>query len=355
MNDIAPRLSVLAVCAGLLLLAVPATAQENQETQFEEWQQGELQSLAEVVTAAIRGQLVQEEKPFEFTAGYIKGENGTTYVPFTLAIDPAMIGSPSVALYGIVTEHKEEVAPAPVSGDERAAQELPSDYFEVWDFIDVSAERTAGGDVIHLSHAFVVPAGLYDVYLAIRDSAGAPVEGEPEAEAATVVMLKEEVMVPDFWTAELMTSTVIVADVVEPLDAPLTPEQQMSSPYSFGRMRVEPKHDRSFGKQEDLSLLFYIYNPALNSEQQPDLTIEYSFHTRTEGGEEFFNKTNPQQFNAQTMPQGFDMALGHQIVAGQSVPLTLFPPGDYRLEITVTDNEAGSSLMQTVNFTVRET
>ena len=92
----------------------------------------------------------------------------------------------------------------------------------------------------------------------------------------------------------------------------------------------------------------------MTSDQKPNLTIEYNFHVQGEDGEEFFNKTNPQEFNGQTLPPGFDMSLGHQIVAGQSVPLATFPAGDYRLEIMVTDNESGSSLTNDVNFSISE-
>ena len=80
--------------------------------------------------------------------------------------------------------------------------------------------------------------------------------------------------------------------------------------------------------------------------------MEYSFVQKTEGGEKYFNKTNPQLYNAETLPPAFDMAAGHQIVAGQSVPLASFPEGDYRLEIKVTDKIAGKSVLQTVSFTV---
>ena len=46
------------------------------------------------------------------------------------------------------------------------------------------------------------------------------------------------------------------------------------------------------------------------------------------------------------------MSAGHQIVAGQSVPLGSFPVADYRLEILITDNEGGSNLTQNVNFSI---
>ena len=46
------------------------------------------------------------------------------------------------------------------------------------------------------------------------------------------------------------------------------------------------------------------------------------------------------------------MAAGHQLVAGQAVPLSAFPAADYRLEIKVTDNTNGASLIHNVDFTV---
>ena len=154
------------------------------------------------------------------------------------------------------------------------------------------------------------------------------------------MLLKRRVSVPNLWTEQLETSTVLIAEMIEPLAAPLSPEEQIQNPYTLGTTRIMPKFDRSFGKQEDLNLLMLVYNPRLTG-GMPNVTVEYNFHTQTDAGEEFFNNTNPQEFNAQTLPPGFSVEAGHQIVAGQSVPLSLFPAGDYRLEITIKDNEGG--------------
>jgi hypothetical protein len=80
--------------------------------------------------------------------------------------------------------------------------------------------------------------------------------------------------------------------------------------------------------------------------------IEYNFYSKPAGApEKFFNKTEPQNFNAETMPQ-FDIAAGHQIPGGLAVPLRSFPEGDYRLEIKVTDKIANKSVTRDINFTV---
>ena len=356
MKEICHRLMIGVVCVtvAVTIFATPAAGQDEQETeeqnQLEAWERAELESLVEVVRAALLGQLTPTEDPFSLDPDYMKGTDGNTYVPFTVNIDPAKVGESTLAVYVFVTVHQE---PSTASESETEEPQLPPSVFEGAYFVDVADQR-GGGEQVHVSRAFTAPGGDYDVYIAIRDSKAAPAGGE-EPEAATVMMLKDEVSVPNLWTTDLRTSSVIVAAAVEPLSQPLSPEEQEENPYTLGTTRITPKIGLSFGKQDELSLLMLVYNPRLTSEQKPDVTVEYEFHQRTDDGEEFFNKTNPQQFNAQTLPPGFDLAQGHQIVAGQAVPLSGFPPGDYRVEITVTDNAAETTLTREVNFTVLET
>ena len=339
----------------------PVAAQEQepeeaQENQLEDWERAELQGLVQTVGAALRGELTQDEKPFTLKPHFLKGADGMTYVPFTVTLDSDQISESAVAMYLFVTVHQDPSS-APVQPEENSEElpevpQVPPAVFEDAYFIGVSDQRTAG-DQIELSRAFTAAGGEYDVYVAVSDSLGGPLSEDQDA--SVVLMLKEQVVVPNLWTPELQTSTVLIANLIEPLTAPLSPIEQVQQPYTLGTTKIIPKHDRSFGKQDELSLIMLVYNPQLTSDQKPDLTIEYNFHQRTDDGEEFFNKTNPQQFNAQTLPPGFDVALGHQIVAGQAVPLSLFPAGEYRLEITISDNEAGTNLVRDVNFTVLET
>ena len=82
------------------------------------------------------------------------------------------------------------------------------------------------------------------------------------------------------------------------------------------------------------------------------MTIEYNFYQKMGDSEKYFNKTAPQQLNAQTLPPEFSVAAGHQLPGSLVVPLTSFPAADYRLEIKVTDQASGKSVTQNVNFTV---
>ena len=139
----------------------------------------------------------------------------------------------------------------------------------------------------------------------------------------------------------------------DPLPAPLTPQQQADRPYALGTMEIAPVYDLKFKKMSELSTFMLIYNPKTDSANKPDVVVEYNFYQKPAGQpEKFFNKTNPQNLNAQTLPPQFDLAAGHQLQSGQAVPLASFPEGDYRLEIKVTDKIANKTLTRDVNFSV---
>ena len=327
MNDIVRRTRVLTACAAVALLAVaPAGAQD-----LEDWERDELRGLLDAINSAVEGEIVPETDPFELRADFLKGTDGNIYVPFTLMIDPAKVDSPMLSMYLFVA----------LPGEDEAV-------FEDVHFTDVNPE---GDRPIQISRAFTAPGGSYDVYVALQQSMG---EESDDDERGPIMLLRERVEVPDLWNGRLQLSSIIVPEVVEPLDAPLTPDEQILSPYSLGATRIVPKFDQEFGKQAELSLIFLVYNPGLADGSKPNLTIEYTFHVRSDGGEQYFNRTNPQEFNSQTLPPAFNVALGHQIVAGQTVPLSLFPAGDYRLEIKVTDNVNSAEIVENVMFTVLE-
>ena len=193
-------------------------------------------------------------------------------------------------------------------------------------------------------------AGTYEVIVVVKEPT--PQKQQKNAPPLKTSVLRQNVEVPDLWNGELNTSTVFLAQRIDPLPAPLTPQQQVERPYALGTMEIVPVADTKFTKKSELSTLVLIYNVKTDGTNKPDVTVEYNFYTKQGSGEKFFNKTNPQSLNAQTLPPQFDFAAGHQLQSGQAVPLASFPEGDYRLEIKITDKLAAKSVTRNVNFTV---
>jgi len=271
---------------------------------------------------------------------FIKGQDGSTYVPFTLAIGRADLSSAKAAMYIRAVAKNPAPAPAPEAG---AAADAPARVIYPWDNAYFLNIRQDGA----LQRALALPGGDYDIYIAVKDQSTGDKKQMPK-----MGVLHRTLSVPDFKKAELATSSILVG-TLEPLNAPLSAEQQQENPYTFGTMKITPIEDPKLSTDSQLSLIFWIYGADLDPvTRKPSVTIEYSFHQKMGDTEKYFNRTAPQELNAQTLPPDFDLAAGHQLPGNLEVPLASFPPGDYRLEVKVTDKPSGKVLTQNVNFTV---
>jgi hypothetical protein len=88
--------------------------------------------------------------------------------------------------------------------------------------------------------------------------------------------------VPDLAT-EFTPSSILVADKVNILNAPLSMDEARERPFAFGTQELEPAADMDFTKAEELSIFFQVYNPGLNAGGKPDLTLEYNFLRKKPG------------------------------------------------------------------------
>ena len=347
-STVRPRPAVSTFVAAVIAIAstsVTSYAQQDpaEAPELAEAQEQEVVSLAQIVAAALRGQIVPTDEPFGWANDFLKSDQQTTFVPFTLSVEQATVSTPTVAMYVFVAPPDAPAADAPAA-DADAAEPLPEPAFEDAYHVDLGAPTADG--VYEIRRGFWVPAGDYDIYVALSES------GVPDGTEAKTMMLKKALSVPDLWSDQLATSSVIQAASIEPLAAPLAPDQVLANPYVMGLMRIVPKNTTEYGTSDELSLLFLIYNVGVTASGMPDVGVEYTFNTRGPGGDEYFNATTPQAFDDQTLPQNFDLLAGDQLVAGQAIPLSGFPPASYRLEIKITDNTNDASLVRNVDFSV---
>lgn len=354
------RRGVLALLV-ILLFASSSRAilgQSKDDKKKDDAQKKEIANIVKVVDDLAAGQ----PAPNDFGLSWLredvlKAQGNKEYVPFTVQLDPTKVGGGNVAFYWrVVAKNPAAAAPAAdpnAKKDDKKDKDKDNkgrktDYaYEDISFVPV----TAGQNPMRISRSFTVPAGPYDVYLVAKEPT--PDKAPKNAPAPKISAIKQTVTVPDYWNNELATSSVIVAQRIDPLPAPLTPQQQADRPYALGSMEILPTFETKFTKKAELSTFMLIYNPKVDSANKPDVSVEYNFYQKLAGQpEKFFNKTNPQNLNAQTLPPQFDLAAGHQLQSGQAVPLASFPEGDYRLEIKVTDKIANKTLTREISFTV---
>ncbi len=276
----------------------------------------------------------------------LKASGNQQYVPFIVSFDASKAPSKNLVVYWRLVAPQAAAAAAPAAAkkdDKKAPQQF------AFEGLTPMTMTASDGANTRVSRSFAALPGTYEMYVVVKEAT--PEKTPKNAPPLKVSVLKKTVEVPDLWNGELNTSSVFVGRI-DPLPAPLTPQQQMERPYAIGGMEITPETSTKFTKKGELSTFMLIYNPKTNPDNKPDVVIEYNFYAKEAGAEKFFNKTNPQNLNAQTLPPQFDFAAGHQLQAGQAIPLGSFPEGEYRLEIKVTDKLANKTLTRDVNFSV---
>lgn len=334
----------------------PVFAQQQPDKKLVKAQQEELQAVLKIADAVAAGQAAPADFTMTFSNDFLKAQDGRMYVPFTLAIPADQAPPAGVTMYLrlVAKNPPAPVAPPADAKDKKKDDKNKRPEYAFEDAFPVDLRTPEPGQPFRFSRAFTAPAGEFDVLVVLKERA--PIEKKVKNAVYKTAVLKQALTIPDFWNGTLATSSVILAADVSPVTAPLTPQEQREQPYTLGTTKITPMPSNKLLKKSDLSVVFVIYNSkADEASKKPDVTVEYGFYQKvaTEpNGEKFFNKTNPQNFNATTLPPQFDPAVGHQLVAGQSVPLGSFPEGEYRLEIKVTDKLAGSTITQNVPFSV---
>lgn len=323
-------LAVAIALSGGYVLAQSAKPDTKKRSKQE---QQEIEAIVKVVDGAMAGQPAPTDIEMTITPYFLKSQEPRTFVPFVIDVTGAPAAD--VAMYVRVVDP--EAKPDPKA----KKAEYP------WDDIHfVPAAQLASGK---LNRVFMAPPGTYDVYVAMKERLA---EKAPKTQVAKMGLHKQTITVPDFQNGEINTSSLLVTDKVNSLTAPISADESRERPFVFGAQELIPATDMDFGKAEELSIFFQVYNPGLDQAGKPNIVMEYEFHKKEGEAEKFFNKTNPQPVNASNLPPQFDPSK-FPVPGGITVPLASFGEGQYRLAIKISDKVSGKVLTRDVNFTVK--
>ena len=344
------RVLAIAVALAFAITSAPVAAQKKDDKKppkRSKAEQADVETLVKLVDGVAGGtQPAPTDVAITWESNhYVKGQEGVTYIPFTLTVDRAKLAKSNIAYYVRVV-NKADAAAAPAASKEKDAKPAAAPVY-AWDninFIDVPANGK-------LTRAIQLKPGDYEAFVAIKEKA--PEKEQKNAPPAKMGLARHDLKVPDFGSNDLSTSSIMMASGIEVLNAPLSQDKQEENPYTFGPMKVNLSPDAKFAKTGELNLVFWIYGAGAAAAGKPNVQVEYAFHQKLPEGEKYFNRTQPQVLNAESLPPEFDVAAGHQLPGTLTVPLASFPAGDYRLEIKITDRTSNKTLTQNVTFAVQ--
>jgi hypothetical protein len=343
------RFAILAALCAHTAVTGDAWLQDSRRVQqrIDQALRRESDALVEIADAARHGRSVPADFTLEWRNDYFKAQPGT-FVPFTVSFTAPRVPSRLALLYVRVDRRGEAVGqPGP-----------PAAYETIFP-VRIEAEA---GQPVSVTRGFAVPPGRYRIVLVLRES---PEEAAPDRPRRAGVLL-QDLDVPDFWTTELATSTVMLAGRVERLSAPVPADELDEDPYAVGSTRIHVTPERAFTRDRELIVAFLIYNPSVGPDKHFDIQVDYHLYKKEGGegesgtrdhpparqGERYVTRTNPQRFNPSMMGAQFDPLAGTPILAGQGILLSGFSAGEYRLGITVTDLLSRKALTRDVAFSV---
>src|SRR4051812_7686777 len=197
----------MAMVVALVVSATFAVAQKapkKDEKKRSKAEQAEIEQVVKVVDGVMAGQPAPSDITMTLTPFFMKSQEQRTFVPFVLTVNNAP--KTDSAMYVRV------VNPAAVPDPKAKKVEYP------WDDIHFVPAAQLTGDKVTLNRVFMATAGTYDVYIAFK-------ERTPEKAAKDfkpkMGVLKTQVTVPDYYNGELDTSTILVAEKVNMLTAPI--------------------------------------------------------------------------------------------------------------------------------------
>ena len=351
------RAAAVALLLACTVTVADASSQQNRsdrrsQDRLEEAQRKEGEALLNLADAAMSGRMASDFS-IRWNNDFFKAQTGT-FVPFTVTIDRSSLTAVDGLMYVRATRRDTATA--------RAREGLVRYPFDV---IFPVALTAPAGQPVRITRGFAVAPGDYDVYVALRERAPDPLDAGKRLKGA---VLKQPLTVPDFWTGELAVSTVMLADSLDNVAAPVVGDEVLERPYVIGTHEIHRATETSFRRNRELIVVFLIYNASGPAGKDFDIEVDYHLfrrdasakaesaaedgsHPPARAGERYVTRTPPQRFKPSMMGRDFDPSTG-PILAGQGILLSSFQDGEYRLGITVTDLMSRRSLSRDITFSV---
>jgi GWxTD domain-containing protein len=175
----------------------------------------------------------------------------------------------------------------------------------------------------------VVPLrpGLYKVSIVLKDD----INGHMGS-------LELRIKVPRFNDDQLASSSLVLADLIQPLPT----SQVGTGPFVIGGTKVRPSVSQEFTREQDLGIYMQVYNLGLDPQtHRPSADIQYEI---LKDGKALLTQTEQAAKIANA---------SQQVTLQKTMPLRSLQPGKYTVQIKVTDKVKNQTVSPTASFELR--
>ena len=250
--------------------------------------------------------------PVESRVDCYKSSDGNTYATITVGVKSSSVQYrqdgdreiPDVGVFGKMVSRTDPELVYPLAGDSNFAP---------------SRENVDAGpaDLLLFQATGGFKPGTYEIILGVEDRVSRKIAAH-----------RNNVSIPDLTAEGLALSSVTLAAVMEPSDY----RAKEAKPFRIGKFRLVPRPGNTFEVDEELNIYFQIYNPTVDEATgRPLLDVRYVFKALQAG--------EPEQAMG-----AYEIKDSGAQVQGYAVPLKDWPPGYYRVVVSVLDKISGVAI-----------
>jgi GWxTD domain-containing protein len=299
------------------------TEQQNEFTRLELY--SKIQRPPEVkfkdLEAIVTSRIVRNVLPISYRTDFLRITGDTVLVPVTVEVankhltfqDKDGVETAALNVYARITTLTGRVAQ---TFEDVVTRAIP----------DSLLQESLKGQSIY-QKAVPLRPGLYRLDIVVKD-----------VNSGNVGVVNTRLAVPRYEDDKLSSSTLILADELQPVSA----KEIGLGPFVLGDVKVRPKLDAAFSSDGKLGIYLQVYNLKVDEKtHRSSASVQYLV---TKDKQDVVKLTETSEQLGQN---------GEQLTLEKQMQLGSLPPGRYKLEILVTDHLNQQTVTQSADFTVK--
>ena len=273
--------------------------------------------------AVVTSRLVRDQVKFQYRTDFLRITSDTVLVPITIQIPTKQLSftqkngveSASVNLFGRITSLSGRVVN---TFEDTVRRDVPT----------ASLQQSLGTASIY-QKAIPLSPGLYRLDIVLKDTNN-----------GNVGVVNTRLAVPRFEDDSLSSSTLILADQIQRVSS----HDIGLGQFVLGDVKVRPRIDANFSASDQMGVFLQVYNLKVDDKtHKADASVEYRV-TKEKGTDPVLKF----EIGQDKLPEH-----GEELTLENIITLGSLAPGNYKLEVAVTDNLSKKTITPTTNFTVR--
>jgi GWxTD domain-containing protein len=271
----------------------------------------------------VTSRLVHDQIKFQYRTDFLRITSETVLVPITIQIPTKQLSftqkngveSANVNLFGRITSLSGRIVN---TFEDTVRRDVPT----------ASLQQSLSTASIY-QKAIPLSPGLYRLDIVLKDTNN-----------GNVGVVNTRLAVPRFEDDSLSSSTLILADQIVRVSA----HDIGLGQFVLGDMKVRPRIDADFSASDQMGVFLQVYNLKTDDKtHKADASVEYRV-TKDKGTDPVLKF----DIASDKLPEH-----GEELTLENIITLGSLSPGNYKLEVSVTDNLSKKTITPTTNFTVR--